>query len=117
MQDIIKRNLLFLIGCIGTRLSIVYIAKTQPKYLMTMGYIALLPALGFILIYLFDLRKTGSEVFGEKIWWNDLRPLHGIIWFIFAYLAIKKNSKDAWKVLLLDTLIGVVAFLNHRKYI
>lgn len=117
--ELLKRNFLFLIGCMGTRFAIVYIAKTQPEYLLTIGYLALLPAFGFILIYLFDLRKTGSEVFGNNIWWNNLRPIHGIIWGIFAYLVITNNAniKQAWKLLLLDVIIGLIAFLNQRKII
>ena len=27
-----------------------------------------------------NLRKTGLEVFGDKIWWNNLRPIHGILY-------------------------------------
>ena len=117
MNEITKRNLLFLFGCIGFRSIIVYIAKTQPNYLVQLGYIALLPALGFIFIYLFKLRETGAEVFGEKIWWNDLRPLHAILWGTFAYMAINNDTENAWKILLIDTLIGLFAFLNQRKYI
>ena len=115
MKDIVKRNLLFLIGCMGTRFSIVYLAKTQLKYLPIMGYLGLIPAIVFALIFALKLRTTGAEVLGELIWWNNLRTLHSLFFFLFAYLAIKKN-KNAWKVLLLDTLIGLIAFLIQRKF-
>ena len=117
MQDIVKRNLMFLFGCIGVRSFVVYIAKTEPNYLVTLGYIALLPAIGFMIIYMFNLRETGSEVFGEKIWWNNLRPLHGLLWGIFAFMAINNDIENSWKILLLDTLIGLLAFLNEREYL
>lgn len=116
MDTIWKRNLLFLIGCIGSRSLLVYLAKTKAEYLYLMGLLALIPAIGFLAIYFLGLRKTGAEVFGENIWWNSLRPVHGVLWTTFAYLAINKNNQ-AWKVLAVDTLIGFVAFLHQRKFI
>ena len=111
MNDIQKRFLLFLIGCIGTRALFVYVAKNiDVKYLPLLGYLALLPAIGFIYIYLTGSRKTGGEVFGEKIWWNDLRPIHSLLYFLFAYNAIIGNNK-AWVYLLVDVIFGLSSFL------
>ena len=111
MNDIQKRFLLFLIGCIGTRSLFVYVAKNvDVKYLPLLGYLALLPAIGFIYIYLTGSRKTGGEVFGEKIWWNDLRPIHSLLYFLFAYNAIIGNNK-AWIYLLVDVIFGLISFL------
>jgi hypothetical protein len=111
MNDIQKRFLLFLIGCIGTRALFVYVAKNaSAKYLPLLGYLALLPAIGFIYIYLTGSRKTGGEVFGEKIWWNDLRPFHSLLYFLFAYNAIIGNNK-AWIYLLIDVIFGLSSFL------
>ena len=111
MNDIQKRFLLFLIGCIGTRALFVYVAKNAgSKYLPLLGYLALLPAIGFIYIYLTGSRKTGGEVFGEKIWWNDLRPIHSLLYFLFAYNAIIGNNK-AWIYLLVDVIFGLSSFL------
>ena len=111
MNDIQKRFLLFLIGCIGTRALFVYVAKNaSAKYLPLLGYLALLPAIGFIYIYLTGSRKTGGEVFGEKIWWNDLRPIHSLLYFLFAYNAIIGNNK-AWIYLLVDVIFGLISFL------
>jgi hypothetical protein len=111
MNNIQKRFLLFLIGCIGTRSAFVLIAKNiSVNYLPYLGYLALLPAIGFIYIYLTGSRQTGGEVFGEKIWWNDLRPLHSLLYFLFAYNAIIGN-KQAWIYLLVDVLIGLISFV------
>jgi Na+/H+ antiporter NhaC len=75
MDTIYKRFLLFLIGCIGTRILFVIIAKNiYNKYLPYLGYLAMVPAIGFIYIYLTNSRQTGAEVFGGKIWWNNIRP-------------------------------------------
>jgi hypothetical protein len=109
-----KRFLLFLIGCIGTRLLFVYIAKTVNLTLLKyMGYIALLPAIGFFYIYFTKSRQTGVEVFGDKIWWNDLRPIHGTLYLLFAYHAIR-GIRYAWVFLLIDVLFGLTAFLTHH---
>jgi hypothetical protein len=111
MNNLQKRFLLFLIGCIGTRTAIVFIAKNATeKYLKYLGYLALLPAIGFIYLFLTGTRKTGAEVFGDKIWWNDLRPIHSLLYFLFAYNAIYGN-KNAWKYLLADVIIGLISFL------
>jgi hypothetical protein len=112
MNDIQKRFLLFLIGCIGTRFLFVLIAKNAgPKYLPLLGYLALLPAIGFMYIFLTGSRKTGGEVFGEKIWWNDLRPIHSLFYFLFAYNAIVGNNNTAWMYLLVDVIFGLSSFL------
>jgi hypothetical protein len=116
MNQLQQRFLLFLIGCIGTRSLFVIVAKyINTDYLKYLGYLALVPAIGFIFIYLTGSRKTGAEVFGEKIWWNDLRPVHSILYFLFAYNAIIGN-KQSWIYLLIDVVIGLISFLiNHYR--
>jgi len=79
-----------------------------------MGTLALIPAIGFTIIYLGELRKTGLEVFGDKIWWNNLRPVHALLWFAFAFTAITKKD-FAWMFLALDVLIGFIAFFIHHS--
>ena len=80
-----------------------------------MGYIALIPAIGFAYIFITGSRKTGAEVFGDKIWWNNLRPVHSLLYFIFAYLAINASTK-AYIPLLIDVIIGLVSFLVYHLY-
>jgi hypothetical protein len=114
MNDVQKIFLLFLIGCIGIRVLFVVIAKyINKKYLKYLGYLALLPAIGFTYIYISGTRNTGGGVFGEKIWWNDLRPIHAILYLLFAYNAIIGN-KHAWIYLLVDVLFGLISFLAHH---
>ena len=114
MNHLQQRFLLFLIGCIGIRSLFVVIAKyINAKYLKYLGYVALIPAIGFMYIYLTGSRETGAEVFGEKIWWNDLRPIHSILYFLFAYNAIRGN-KQAWIYLLVDVLVGLISFSIHH---
>jgi hypothetical protein len=114
MNNIQKRFLLFLVGCIGTRSLLVYLAKNVNKEaLKIMGYLALMPALGFFYIYFTGSRQTGAEVFGEKIWWNHLRPIHGTLYTLFALNAIRGNS-NAYIYLLVDVLIGLMSFLTFH---
>ena len=75
-------KLLFLIGCIGVRTGLALLAKyISNDYLPYLGYLALLPAIGFIYLYLTDSRQTGREA-GGIIWWNKLRPTRNVIYFI-----------------------------------
>jgi hypothetical protein len=116
MNTIQKRFLLFLFGCIGTRALFVFVAKNvDTPYLQYLGYLALLPAIGFFYIYFTGSRKTGAEVFGSKIWWNDLRPIHGLLYLLFASNAIMGN-KSAWIYLLVDVVFGLISFLTFHYY-
>ena len=109
-----KRAALFLFGCIGTRTAITLLAKAAaPAALQVMGLFALVPAVGFAVIYAMGWRKTGAEVFGDRIWWNNLRPVHAALWASFAILALGRIG-TAWILLALDTLLGLSAFVLRR---
>ncbi len=96
------------IFCILVRSILVYIAKTicieKLKYV---GYVTLLPAIGFIYCYIKKNKKK------DKVWWNPLRPIHGFLYLIFSIGAI--NHTNLWYLLLLDVIIGLVAYLIHYK--
>lgn len=114
MNTIQKRFLLFLFGCIGTRLFFTYIAKIINRNLLPyLGLLALIPVIGWFYIIFIGKRDTGAEVFGDKIWWKNLRPIHLIFYSTFSYLAIQKNT-NAWIALLVDTLFGLSAFLIYH---
>jgi hypothetical protein len=117
MNSLQKRRLLFLLGCVPTRSALVYLAYTAtPAFLQMLGLIALGPAFGFWYLYLTGSRKTGVEVFGDRIWWNNLRPFHGFMYLLFAVLALFQ-IKQAWIVLFADVLMGTGAFLKfHSTY-
>lgn len=110
IDNLKKRFALFLFGCIGIRTLFVYIAKKSNKtQLKKLGYLAIFPAIGLMYIYLSGSRQTGVEVFGEKIWWNNLRPIHSLLYALFAYNAILQRNY-AWKFLFADVWIGLIAF-------
>lgn len=116
MNNIQKRFLLFLCGCIPARLALAYLAKIIPlNYLPFMGYFTLIIAFGFIYIFLTGSRKSGPETFGEKIWWNNLRPIHALLYLIFTYYAFNK-IRSAWIYLLYDVILGLISFLIFHYY-
>jgi hypothetical protein len=110
MNNIQKRFLLFLFGCIVVRFIFVYVAKNYQNYLLYMGFLALLISIGFLYVYFSKSRQTGREVFDEKIWWNDLRPIHALLYLLFAIFALNKVSYS-WVILFIDVLIGLISFL------
>jgi hypothetical protein len=110
----IRRILFFLLGCIGLRFLFVILAySASPTVLPYYGFAALVPAIGFVLIYIFGWRKTGVEVGGEQIWWNSLRPVHAAFYGAFAAAAIGKKPW-AWVFLLADVLLGLCAWTHHH---
>jgi hypothetical protein len=117
MDNCTKRLYLFLFGCIGTRVGLALAAKhlgnTNKEYLKIMGILFIIPAAVMLMLFLTDSRKTGPEVFGDKIWWNFARPMHAIMLFAFAYLAIA-GSECAWQFLLVDAFLGLYLFTNNR---
>ncbi len=112
MVNVLKlRFYLFMFGCIGSRLAFTALsAFSHGWFLKLLGFLALIPVYGWFYIIFFGKRDTGLEVFGGKIWWQNLRPIHMLLWGLFAYLAIHGNPKS-WIVLLVDTLFGASAFL------
>lgn len=117
MNTIHKRMILFLIGCIGTRSGLTYIVRNYyQKYRNLLIVLLLIPAIGFSYIYMNDLRKSGAEVFGDKIWWNNLRPFHALMYFSSALLVFNKNKK-AYLPLALDTSVGLISFTYYHVYL
>jgi hypothetical protein len=108
------RFFLFIFGCIGSRLAITIVSAFASNILLKiLGIIALIPVFGWLYIMFIGKRDTGLEVFGDKIWWKDLRLIHTLLWSAFSYMAINGNRK-AWIVLFIDTLFGLLAFLVHH---
>ena len=106
-----KLFLLFIFVCMGIRLSMAYLAKRiSGKYLQLMGYIMTVPSFGFAYIYVTGSRNKGR--FDQKAWWNDLRPIHSVLYGLFAWNAINKRSYS-WIFLFADAIFGLISFLTH----
>lgn len=124
-----KGLLLFLFGCIVTRVAIGMIAmkfgdvslragsKTKgqpPTLLQLLGGIYALIAITMTVLYFTGWRAgTGPETFGGKIWWNDHRIVHALMYLLFAILALQRK-KYAWAVLIVDAAYGLIVFLIHH---
>lgn len=105
------RFFLFMIICMGSRFMFTLVSYfSYGWFLQLLGFIALIPVLGWFYVMFIQPRDTGIELLGDKIWWKNLRPVHTILWLFFVYLAITKN-RLAWLVLLIDTLFGLSSFL------
>ena len=113
----LRRHLLFLLACIPLRIALILIYKyINVKFLPYVGGVLLIPALGFLSLYIFNLRQTGIETGNNIIWWNKLRVIHGIIYLGAAIFALKKE-KHGWILLFIDVLIGLISFLIYHKFI
>jgi uncharacterized membrane protein YdcZ (DUF606 family) len=108
----ISQLILFLFVCLVIRFLFVIVALyvSPDTVKLYMSPIAFVIGISFIVIYLFDLRKTGQEVIGKSksIWWNNLRPVHGIMYLLFAIAGYHK-MKFAWVFLLIDVILGILA--------
>jgi hypothetical protein len=107
---------LFLTGCMGTRIALVLIAAFGSRSTLRILSIAAgIISIGFLTLYLFKLRKTGIETGGKPIWWNDLRPVHAALYAAVAFFAWNGRGDIAWKILAVDVTIGFVAFVIHYQ--
>lgn len=112
INNIQKRFLLFLGGCIPSRLFLALAAKYGNMTIKNiLGVLTFLIGSGFLIIYFGGLRKTGLETGGEKIWWNHLRPVHAIFYYLFSYNILFGDKTNAWKILILDVSLGLLSFL------
>ena len=93
--------------------TVYFIKNNNWKYPEILAGLLTIPAIGFIYIYMNGLRKTGGEVFGGKIWWNTLRPVHATLYLLTAILVYRKN-KNAYLLIIADTIIGLMAFTIYH---
>lgn len=128
LTNIQKRFILFLGLCIPIRILLTYIVKTYTnnrikllnniKLIKLIGYLSLFPIIGWLYIIFISPRNTGPETFGDKIWWNSLRPFHLLLYITFAYLALSNNKEyeqNSWIPLALDVCFGLISFLIYHK--
>lgn len=112
----LNRGLLFFFGCIGVRTFLVYLAKEGSRRVQkAVGLFSLAVSVGFMTIWLFNLRETGAEA-GGRIWWDELRPIHSLFFGGAAYKLLT-GADDGWIYLFLDTILGVYAWFAFKYFI
>jgi hypothetical protein len=111
------RAILFVALCIAIRAGLArWVRGASRSQLWYIGVILLIQSLSFTLIYTYGLRKAGVETFGCPIWWNDMRPVHAIMYAIAAWFAIQGNGRHASTALSVDVIVGMTAFAYfHAK--
>jgi hypothetical protein len=120
---------MFLLGCIPVRIGlsylIKYVNKGKNKFLNVLKYLLaiflLIISISFFIIYIFGLRKTGLETQGQPIWWDSLRPLHGLLYGIAAiFLLTQYNYRKVTpsRLIFWDAIFGLISFsIYHIFYI
>jgi len=107
------RKFCFLFGCVPVRFIMALSLLAMPPELVTLTASAL-AAIGvsFALLYMFKLRLNAPEG-GGQTWWNYLRPLHGVLYLFAAHLLVIGNRRYASMVLIIDVIVGMVAWRNN----
>ena len=133
----------FLLGCIPLRTLLAYItyrlgtasittesstsisSATESSSILETSYsiirtliIVILMGIGisFLILYFKNLRLDAPEA-GGKTWWNNLRPIHGLLYVAAASMLLIPNLKSyAWLALIIDVILGLSSWIIHRLY-
>ena len=111
-----KRLSYFFALCILARFGIAalafFILSYKPSLYLLPTTIGAVISVGFFYQHLANNRNTGA--FNQKVWWHKMRIVHSILYFIFAILSFNKSVK-APLVVVIDTIIGIIAYINKDK--
>lgn len=120
----LSRALTFLFGCILTRIILAYLAYLAGKnnnkiYLKLIAIVCFLIGLGFLIIY-FNGNETADkqlEVWDDdkKVWWHQLRLLHGILYLLFFVYAFIFESPQSYLFLIVDVSLGLLVWILHHS--
>lgn len=119
LSNIQKRFFLFLLGCIPSRLLLSYLAfvsTIHDSIRIVLSVLLISISIGFMYIYIGGLRKTGLETMGQSIWWNSLRPLHSVLYGASGITLLCRLFGNTYNIvssalLIIDTIIGLIAFI------
>lgn len=105
-----------------------YIANVaqNARLLRLMAILLLIPAIVMFGLWAFGARQNALESLerGGRTWWNDMRPVHALLYFGFSALVLSSPShhhltspqEHAYALLLADAGIGAGAFLASRQH-
>lgn len=101
--------------CILVRISIAYAVylsyNSNWRYILVTFFFA--ASVGFTYLYITKQRKRGA--FGQKIWWDFLRPIHAALLFISGVL-LSWKVKETYLILLADALIGIIMLYIRKLF-
>jgi|TARA_B110000879_G_C11117609_1_gene490265 hypothetical protein len=104
---------LFLLACIPIRILLsilpLYIDK---KMLFYYGIVLLIISLSFLYLYFRNQRLHAAEA-GGNTWWAKFRIIHGLLYLCGSIYALQ-GQKIAWIPLSIDTLLGMMLFINKH---
>ncbi len=111
-----QRRLLFLLGCIPVRFLFVYLTKTNKFFQQYFWIPAAIVSFTFMYLFITGKRQTGPEAIGinNKIWWNNLRPIHAIFWGLYV---INHKNPNAWMFLFIDTIFGLMSHIVFHDFL
>ena len=107
---------LFWSACVPTRIAIALLAPCVSKKIAVV--LSLIVGLSFLYLYLVPTKMADQQLkwAGEdNIWWNHLRPVHGILWILYA-LNRQQGDKQASRFLWYDVIVGSISELSHRGF-
>ena len=82
-----------------------------PEYAWVIGVMYVLFATG-LAWRLLNHKTSDRGGFGGPVWWNSMRPVHIVLWLLFAVLVARKDER-VWMPLALDILLSLIATTNH----
>ena len=122
-------QLLFLTMCIPLRIIFALLPNYNlikmiginfnPKiFYILYGLVLLAISFGFLYLYFLNKRLDAQEA-GGKTWWHNLRLLHGMLYLCASiYILWNINNLEMIRYaslpLVLDVIIGLGSFINHR---
>ena len=113
--SVVQQRFLFFTVCTTVRGLMIYFSNKDIKYRKVIAGFLVIAVLGMLKIIITgDKREKG--IVGQEIWWGYLRPVHVILWTTFiAMTFMPKYTKHASTVLLLDLVIGVIAWIIQQQ--
>lgn len=114
-----QRDAVFIFGCLGTRALLAYLAyknRMNKNVSNILSIFTLIVGVSFAYLYITDSRRDADEA-GGKVWWTGMRPIHALLYLLFAYSVLIGKSENAYVYLIADVVIAALAFAIYRKMI
>jgi len=90
------------------------IVLTQSRFQKYAAYIPFTIGTGLLYLYISSRRLQAPESSTGFTWWHELRPVHGLLWISAAVYISQNRLGLARLYLLLDVLLGWLAFRGVR---